>query len=52
MSSLVWGGVYGGYGVMVSTRACGAFSSGSNPDSHPRPKRPPSKGGLLVSLVD
>mgnify|MGYP006908203102 CR=1 FL=1 len=25
----------GVYGVMVSTRACGALSSGSNPDRHP-----------------
>lgn len=27
--------LYGGYGVTVNTEACGAFNSGSIPDSHP-----------------
>ena len=27
--------LYGAYGVMVSTKVCGTFSSGSNPDRHP-----------------
>ncbi len=32
---------YGGYGVTVNTEVCGAFDSGSIPDSRPR-KRVPS----------
>lgn len=31
----------GAYGVMVSTTACGAVSSGSNPDRHPIKKKAP-----------
>ncbi len=27
--------IYGAYSVMVSTRVCGTFSSGSNPDRRP-----------------
>lgn len=42
--------LYGGYGVTVNTEACGAFNSGSIPDSHPTNRARSSDRDALNSL--
>ncbi len=39
---------YGGYGVTVNTEVCGAFDSGSIPDSRPEYNKSPTFVGLLL----
>jgi hypothetical protein len=39
----------GGYGVTVNTEACGAFNSGSIPDSHPKIK---SKANIFLECPE
>jgi hypothetical protein len=49
VSNSVCEGIYGAYGVMVSTEVCGTSSTGSNPVRHPR--RRAKRGGLVPKRV-